>query len=209
MLEKIHGTKRTKKKTTGSTNNVITPIEQQTKVESNENFNSSLHDNIDGRQIPAENISQKNCNLEEVMWDISNKYELKDNVISSFEQLTKEENRNNANTMFHDTSKVIPKLPDSVSREDSEGEEVMQDTSKNVFQNTGLDLDAVYSLGNSRIYSDWLFQRNMPHYSLELILLKDWQKHITNYKECNRFDQNFLNDLCKMLEAKNDLLLQI
>ena len=56
-----------KKKTTGSTNNVITPIEQQTKVESNENFNSSLHDNIDGRQIPAENISQKNCNLEEVM----------------------------------------------------------------------------------------------------------------------------------------------
>ena len=209
MLEKIHGTKWTKKKTTGSTNNVITPIEQQTEVESNENFNSSLHDNIDGRQIPAENISQKNCNLEEVMWDISNKYELKDNVISSFEQLTKEENRNNANTMFHDTSKVIPKLPDSVSQEDSEGEEVMQDTSKNVFQNTGLDLDAVYSLGNSRIYSDWLFQRNMPHYSLELILLKDWQKHITNYKECNRFDQNFLNDLCKMLEAKNDLLLQI
>ena len=56
-----------KKKTTGSTNNVITPIEQQTEVESNENFNSSLHDNIDGRQIPAENISQKNCNLEEVM----------------------------------------------------------------------------------------------------------------------------------------------
>ena len=209
MLEKIHGTKWTKKKPTGSTNNVITPIEQQTEVESNENFNSSLHDNIDGRQIPAENISQKNCNLEEVMWDISNKYELKDNVISWFEQLTKEENRNNANTMFHDTSKVIPKLPDSVSQEDSEGEEVMQDTSKNVFQNTGLDLDAVYSLGNSRIYSDWLFQRNMPHYSLELILLKDWQKHITNYKECNRFDQNFLNDLCKMLEAKNDLLLQI
>ena len=56
--------------------------------------------------------------------------------------------------MFHDTSKVIPKLPDSVSQEDSEGEEVMQDTSKNVFQNTGLDLDAVYSLGNSRIYSE-------------------------------------------------------
>ena len=142
------------KKPTGSTNNVITPIEQQTKLESNENFNSSLHDNIDGRQIPAENMSQKKCNLEETMRDISNKYELKDNVISSFEQLTKEENRNNANTMFHDTSKVIPKLPDSVSQEDSEGEEVMQDTSKNVFQNTGLDLDALNSLGNSRIYSD-------------------------------------------------------
>ena len=36
------------------------------------------------------------------------------------------------------------------------------------------------------------------------MLPKNWQKHITNYKECNRFDQDFLNDLCKMLEAKND-----
>ena len=63
-----------------------------TKVESNENFNSGLHDNIDGRQIPAENISQENCNSEEMMRDISNNYELKDNVTSSFEQLTKEEN---------------------------------------------------------------------------------------------------------------------
>ena len=137
MLEKIHGTKWTKKKTTGSTNNVITPIEQQTEVESNENFNSSLHDNIDGRQIPAENISQKNCNLEEVMWDISNKYELKDNVISSFEQLTKEENGNNANTMIHDTPKVIPKLPNIVSQGDSEGEEVIQDVAKIYFKILG------------------------------------------------------------------------
>ena len=142
------------KNPTGSTNNVITPIEQQAKLESNENFNSSLHDNIDGRQIPAENISQKKCNLEEMMRDISNKCELKDDVISSFEQLTKGKNKNRANTMFHDTAKVIPKLPDSVSQKDSEGEEVMQDTSKNVFQNTGLDLDALNSLGNSRIYSD-------------------------------------------------------
>ena len=66
----------------------------------------------------------------------------------------------------------------------------MQDTSKNVFQNTGLDLDVLNSLGNSRIDSDGLFQGNMPHYSLELILPKDWQKHI-NYKEHNRFDQDF------------------
>ena len=66
----------------------------------------------------------------------------------------------------------------------------MQDTSKNVFQNTGLDLDVLNSLGNSRIDSDGLFQGNMPHYSLELILSKDWQKHI-NYKEHNRFDQDF------------------
>ena len=36
------------------------------------------------------------------------------------------------------------------------------------------------------------------------MLPKNWQKHITNYKEYNRFDQDFLNDLCKMLEAKND-----
>ena len=48
---------------------MITPIEQQTKMESNENFNSSLHDNIDGRQIPAEIISQGDCNLEEMMRD--------------------------------------------------------------------------------------------------------------------------------------------
>ena len=46
-------------------------------MESNENFNSSLNDNIDGRQIPAENISQKNCNSEEMMPDKSNRYELK------------------------------------------------------------------------------------------------------------------------------------
>ena len=35
--------------------------------------------------------------------------------------------------MFHGTLEVIPKLPDSVSQEDSEGEKVIQDTSKNVF----------------------------------------------------------------------------
>ena len=93
-------------------------------METNENFNSSLHDNIDGCQIPAENISQGNCNLEEMIRDAKNRYELKDNVISSFEQLTKEENGNNANTMFHDTFKVIPKLPDSAFQEDSEGDEV-------------------------------------------------------------------------------------
>ena len=191
-------------KTNESTNNVIIHIEQQTKMESNENFNSSLHDNIDGRQIPAENISQENCNLKDMKRETSNRNGLKCTVISSFEQLTKEENGNNANTMFHDTLKVIPKMPDSVSQEYSEGEEVIQDTSKNVFQNTGLDLDALNSLGNSRINSDGLFQRNMPHYSLELILPKDWQKHIANYKEYNRFDQDFLNDLCKLLEAKND-----
>ena len=75
--------------------------------------------------------------------------------------------------MSHDTLKVIPKLPDSVSQEYSEGEEVMQDTSKNAFQNTGLNLDALNSLGNSRINSDGLFQKNMPHYSLELIIPKD------------------------------------
>ena len=80
------------KRPTRSTNNVIAPIEQHTKVESNENFNSSLHDNIDGCQIPADNISQKNCNSEEMMRDTSNRYELKGNVISLFEQLTKEEN---------------------------------------------------------------------------------------------------------------------
>ena len=80
---------------------------------------------------------------------------------------------------------------------------MIQDTSKNLFQNTGLDLDSLNSLGNSRINSDKLFQRNMPHNSLELILPKDWQKHITNNKEYNRFNQDFLNDLCKMLEARN------
>ena len=80
--------------------------------------------------------------------------------------------------MFHGTLKVIPKLPDSVSQEDSEGEEVMQDTSKNVFQNTGLELDALNSLGNSRINSDGLFQRNMPHYSLELTIPKDSQLRV-------------------------------
>ena len=64
-------------------------------------------------------------------------------------------------------------------KKDSEEEEVIQDTSKNVFQNTGLDLDALNSLGNPRISSDGLFQRYMSHYSLELILPKDWQRHIT------------------------------
>ena len=103
-------------------------------MESNENFNSSLHDNSDGRQIPAENISQGNCNLEEMMRDTSNRYKLKNNVISSFEQLTKEENGNNANTMFHDILKVIPKLPDSVSQKNSEGEEGIKDTSKMSFK---------------------------------------------------------------------------
>ena len=106
-------------------------------MESNENFNSSLHDNIDGRQLPAENISQGNCNLEEMMRDASNRYELKDNVISSFEQLTKEENGNNANTMIHDTLKVIPKLPNIVSQGDSEGEEVIQDVAKIYFKILG------------------------------------------------------------------------
>ena len=106
--------------------------------------------------------------------------------------------------MFHDTLKIIPKLPDSVSLEYSQGEEVIKDTSKNLLQNTGPDLDTLNSLGNSCINSDGLFQRNMPHYSLEPILPKDWQKHITNYKEYDRLDQDFLNDLCKMLEAKND-----
>ena len=85
--------------------------------------------------------------------------------------------------MFHDTLKIIPKLPDSVSLEYSQGEEVIKDTSKNVFQNTGPDLDTLNSLGNSCINSDRLFQRNMPHYSLEPVLPKDWQKYITNYKE--------------------------
>ena len=191
-------------KTTRSTNNVITPIEQQRRVESHENPNWNLHDNIDGRQIPSENISQGDCNLEEMMRDTSNRYESKDNVIPSFEQLSKEENGNNANVIFHDTLKLIPKFPDSLSQEDSSGEEVIQDTSKNVFQNTGLELDALNTLENSRINSDGLFQRNMPVYSLELILPKDWQKRITNYEKYGRFDQDFLNDLCKMLEAKND-----
>ena len=79
-------------------------------------------------------------------------------------------------------------MPDSVSQEHSDGEEVIKDTSKYVFQNTKLDLDALNSLRNSRINSDGLFYRNTPHYSLELILPKDWQKHITKYKEYNRFD---------------------
>ena len=108
-------------------------------MESHENFNSSLHDNIDGRQIPAEKISQENCNLKDMKRETSNRNGLKYTVISSFEQLTKEENGNNANTMFHDTLKVIPKMPDSVSQEYSQGDKVTKDTSKNVFQNTGLD----------------------------------------------------------------------
>ena len=59
---------------TRSTNNVITSIEQQTKKENSENFNASLHDNIDGHKITAENISQRNFNLEEMMRDTSNRY---------------------------------------------------------------------------------------------------------------------------------------
>ena len=134
-------------------------------MESNENFNSSLHDNIDGRQIPAENISQGNYNSEEMMRDTSSRYGLKD---ITKEQLTKRTKWKQCNMMFHDTLKVILKLPDSVSQEYSEGKEVIQDTSKNVFQNTWLDLDALNSLGNSCINSDGLFQRNMPHYSLRV-----------------------------------------
>ena len=60
-------------------------------------------------------------------------------------------------------------------------------------------MDALDSLENSCINSEKLFQRNMPHYSLDLILPKEWQKHITNYKEYNRFDQDFLNDLCNII----------
>ena len=78
-------------------------------------------------------------------------------------------------------------MPDSLPQDDSEGEEVIQDTSENVFQNIGLDQDVLNTLGNSCINSDGLFQRNMPDYSLELILPKDWQKHITNYNYYNYF----------------------
>ena len=85
-----------------------------------------------------------------MMRDASNRSESKDNVIHSFEQLSKEENANNANAIFHDTLKGISKLP-----EDSEGEEVIQDTSKNVFQNTGLDPDALNTLGNFCINSNY------------------------------------------------------
>ena len=85
----------------------------------------------------------------------------------------------------------------------------MQNTSKNVSQITGLDLNALNTLGNSSINSDELFQTNMPDYSLELILPKDWQKHVTSYKKYDQFDQDFLNDLCKILERKRLLLLQI
>ena len=46
-------------------------------MESNENFNSSLHDDTDGRQIPAENISPGNYNSEEMMRDTSSRYGLK------------------------------------------------------------------------------------------------------------------------------------
>ena len=48
--------------------------------------------------------------------------------------------------MFHDTLKVIRKMPDSVSQEYSQGDKVIQDNSKNVFQNTGLDLGTLNSL---------------------------------------------------------------
>ena len=162
-----------------------------------------MHHNIDGRQIPFENIpSQGDRNLKEIMWDTRNRFESKDNVIPSFKELSKEENGNNANVIFHDTLKAIPKYPDNLSQEDSKGEEVIQNTSKNIFQNNGLDLDALNRLVNSHINSDGLFQGNMLDNSLELTLPKNWQKHITNYKEYDRFDQKFLNDLCKMLEAK-------
>ena len=93
------------------TNSIVTPIEQQRNEESNENPDSNLLANIDGRQIPSQNIYQGDCNLEEMMWDTSNRFESKDNVISSFEQLTKEENGSNAHAIFHDTLKDIPKLP--------------------------------------------------------------------------------------------------
>ena len=85
-------------------------------MESNKKPNSSLHDNIDGRQTPSENISKEDCNFEEMMRDTSNRYESKDNVIPTFEQLIKQENGNNANVIFHDTLKVIPKLPGSLKR---------------------------------------------------------------------------------------------
>ena len=47
---------------------------------------------------------------------------------------------------------------------------MIQNTSKNVSQNAGLEPDALNTLGNSCISSDKLFQRKMPDYSLELIL---------------------------------------
>ena len=93
--------------------------------------------------------------------------------------------------IFHDDLKVIPKFPCNLSQWDFAGEEVIQNTRKNLFQNTVLDLDALNRLGNSHINSDGLFQRNMPDNSLELILLKKWQKHSTNCKEHDRFDQDF------------------
>ena len=70
----------------------------------------------------SENISQGDFNLESMMQDTSNRYESKDNVIPLFKQLCKKENGNNAIAIFHDTLKVIPKLPDILLQEDSEGD---------------------------------------------------------------------------------------
>ena len=64
-----------------------------------------MHGNIDVHQIPSENISQGDCNLGDMMRDTSNRYESEDSVILSFEQLSKEENGNNANAILHDTLK--------------------------------------------------------------------------------------------------------
>ena len=105
-----------------------------------------------------------------MMQDTSNRYESKDNVIPSFKQLCKKENGNNAIAIFHDTLKVIPKLPDILLQEDSEGD--TRDQQK-YLSKTGRDLDALNKLENSRINSDGLFQRNIPHYSLELTVPND------------------------------------
>ena len=54
-------------KMTRLTNSIVTPIEQQRNEESNENPESNLQANIDGRQIPSQNIYQGDCNLEEMI----------------------------------------------------------------------------------------------------------------------------------------------
>ena len=54
-------------KMTRLTNSIVTPIEQQRNEESNENPDSNLQANIDGRQIPSQNIYQGDCNLEEMI----------------------------------------------------------------------------------------------------------------------------------------------
>ena len=83
----------------------LRPAGENTHNEVNQNKMTRLTNSI-----PSQNIYQGDCNLEEMMWDTSNRFESKDNVISSFEQLTKEENGSNANAIFHDTLKGIPKL---------------------------------------------------------------------------------------------------